>query len=65
MIPKWHEGELFAPGETIPSMQAHISRDPNGREVLSEDEQEPYGMKTRSTAVDRPVALLRRAAEGP
>ncbi|MGW7450402.1 hypothetical protein [Streptomyces sp. NPDC054787] len=65
VMPQWHEGELFAPGETIPSMQVHIFRDPNGREVLSEDEQEPYGMKTRSTAVDRPVALLRRAAESP
>ncbi|MFF8269623.1 hypothetical protein ACF059_19855 [Streptomyces sp. NPDC016562] len=65
VIPKWHEGELFAPGETIPYMQVHISRDPNSREVLSEDEQEPYGMKTRSTAVDRPVDLLRRAAQSP
>ncbi|MFD3468152.1 hypothetical protein ACFWWM_17630 [Streptomyces sp. NPDC058682] len=65
VIPKWRAGKLFAPGETVPSMQVHIARDPDSREVLSEDEQEPYGMKTRSTWVDQPVALLRRAAEKP
>ncbi|MFB7256514.1 hypothetical protein [Streptomyces nojiriensis] len=65
VIPKWRAGKLFAPGETVPYMQVHIARDPDSREVLSEDEQEPYGMKTRSTWVDQPVALLRRAAEKP
>ncbi|MCJ0874587.1 hypothetical protein [Streptomyces sp. AP-93] len=65
VIPNRREGELFGAGDTIPYMQVHIARDPDSREVLSEDEQEPYGMKTRSTAVDRPVALLRQAAERP
>ncbi|MFD9339137.1 hypothetical protein ACFWBF_32830 [Streptomyces sp. NPDC060028] len=65
VIPKWHEGKLFAPGDTVPYMQVHIARDPDSREVLNEDEQEPYGMKTRSTAVDQPVDLLRQAAERP
>ncbi|MDX2698293.1 hypothetical protein Sipo8835_08070 [Streptomyces ipomoeae] len=65
VIPKWREGRLFAPGDTIPYMQVHISRDPDSQEVLNEDEQEPYGMKTRDTAVDQPVALLRQAAEKP
>ncbi len=65
VIPKWHEGRPFAPGDTIPYMQVHIARDPDSQEVLSEDEQEPYGMKTRSTSVDQPVALFRRAAEKP
>ncbi|MGW5848908.1 hypothetical protein ACWFQ8_13320 [Streptomyces sp. NPDC055254] len=65
VIPTWREGKPFAPGDTIPYMQVHIARDPDSQEVLSEDEQEPYGMKTRSTSVDQPVALLRRAAEKP
>ncbi|GGS01299.1 hypothetical protein Snoj_71820 [Streptomyces nojiriensis] len=46
-------------------MQVHIARDPDSQEVLSEDEQEPYGMKTGSAAVDQLIALLRRAAEKP
>ncbi|MFC9592089.1 hypothetical protein ACFTUC_20145 [Streptomyces sp. NPDC056944] len=65
VIPKWREGRPFAPGDTIPFMQVHIARDPDSREVLSEDEQEPYGMKTESASVDQPIALLRRAAEKP
>ncbi|WP_330332700.1 hypothetical protein OHS33_25310 [Streptomyces sp. NBC_00536] len=63
VIPKWREGERFAPGDTDPFMEVHIARDPDSREVLSEDQQEPYGMKTVGTAADQPVALLRRAAE--
>ncbi|MGW6985158.1 hypothetical protein ACWGE1_37840 [Streptomyces sp. NPDC054932] len=48
--------------DAIPFMQVHISRDPDGREALSEDEQEPYGMKTLERGVDQPVAVLRRLA---
>lgn len=58
--PPW----LANPGDDF-YMEVHIARDPDSREVLSEDEQEPYGMKTRSTAVNQPVALLRQAAEKP
>ena len=65
MIPKWREGKLFAQGDTIPYMRVHIARDPDSRELLNEDEQEPYGMKTRSTTVDQPIALLRQAAGKP
>jgi len=48
--------------DAIPVMQVHISRHPDAREVLSENEQEPYGMKTLNQIVDQPVAVLRRAA---
>ncbi|MEV0186496.1 hypothetical protein AB0I54_45970 [Streptomyces sp. NPDC050625] len=48
--------------DAIPFMQVNISRDPDGREVLSEDEQEPYGMKTLNQSIDQPVTVLRRAA---
>ncbi|NXY94162.1 hypothetical protein HYE82_07140 [Streptomyces sp. BR123] len=50
--------------DAAPYMEVHISRDPDGREVLSEDEQEPYGMKTMSKGVDQPVAVLLRLAGG-
>ncbi|MER7000519.1 hypothetical protein [Streptomyces sp. NPDC000410] len=46
-------------------MQVHIARDPNSQEVLSEAQQEPYGMKTLEKGVDQPVALLRQLAEKP
>ncbi|WP_158943676.1 hypothetical protein [Streptomyces sp. NRRL S-378] len=48
--------------DAAPYMEVHISRDPDGREVLSEDEQEPYGMKTMKKGVDQPVAVLLRLA---
>ncbi|MFD9619510.1 hypothetical protein ACFWB2_19815 [Streptomyces virginiae] len=48
--------------DAAPYMEVHISRDPDGREVLSEDEQEPYGMKTMEKGVDQPVAVLLRLA---
>ncbi|MBY8845584.1 hypothetical protein [Streptomyces sp. SP2-10] len=48
--------------DAIPFMQVHISRHPDGREVLSEDEQEPYGMKTLNHSVDQPTSVLRQAA---
>ncbi|MEV6727586.1 MULTISPECIES: hypothetical protein [unclassified Streptomyces] len=38
-------------------MAVHITRDPDSREVLSEDEQEPYGTKTRSTVPGRREAV--------
>ncbi|MFE1791196.1 hypothetical protein ACFW7J_22890 [Streptomyces sp. NPDC059525] len=40
-----------------------IPRDPDSREVLSEDEQEPYGMTAESVSVDQPIALLRKGAD--
>ncbi|MFD7630839.1 hypothetical protein ACFV7Q_33260 [Streptomyces sp. NPDC059851] len=48
--------------DAAPHMEVHISRDPDGREVLSEDEQELYGMKTMDKGVDQPVAVLLRLA---
>ncbi|MFB6516457.1 hypothetical protein [Streptomyces sp. NPDC056401] len=60
-------GVVFLAGALVETVAAAAVFDYWGdsREVLSEDEQQPYGMKTRSTAVDQPVALLRRAPEQP
>jgi hypothetical protein len=65
VIPRSNKGRLFTPSDTDPYMQVHIARDPNSQEVLSEAQQEPYGMKTLDHGVDQPVALLRQLAEKP
>ncbi|MFE0200606.1 hypothetical protein ACFW0I_33355 [[Kitasatospora] papulosa] len=65
VIPKSNKRSWFAPGDTDPKMAVHIARDPNSEEQLSDEQQEPYGMKTLDDYVDRPVALLRQLAEKP
>ncbi|MEU9165803.1 hypothetical protein AB0D29_36715 [Streptomyces sp. NPDC048424] len=51
--------------ERTPYMSVHIARDLEGRQRLSDAEQEPYGMKTVSLVADLPVALLRSTAQNP
>jgi hypothetical protein len=63
ILPKWHEGVLFAKGDTEPDLQVSISRDPEGEEQLSDSEQEPYGMKTESRWTERSVDQLLKAAK--
>lgn len=65
VIPRSTKRGSFAPGDTDPKMEVHIARDPNSKEVLSEAQQEPYGMKTLHQDVDQPIALLRQLADKP
>ncbi|MGW8955537.1 hypothetical protein [Streptomyces sp. NPDC055709] len=65
VIPRSNKEREFAPGDTDPFMQVHIARDPSSQERLSDEQQEPYGMKTLDKAIDQPVALLRQQAEKP
>ncbi|MFE3493985.1 hypothetical protein ACFXOM_24240 [Streptomyces sp. NPDC059169] len=62
VIPRSRQG-WYSPGD--PYMQVHIARDPNSQERLSDEQQEPYGMKTLEQGLDQPVALLRQQAEKP
>ncbi|MEU3776243.1 hypothetical protein AB0F11_24140 [Streptomyces sp. NPDC032472] len=64
--PDWAAMWWVIPKENgaTPYMEVHIARDADSQERLSDAQQEPYGMKTLSTSVDQPVALLKKAA-GP
>ncbi|MBT2369523.1 hypothetical protein J7E88_30680 [Streptomyces sp. ISL-10] len=63
VTPKWNEQAGFAKGDTSPYLSVHISRDPGGQELLSESEQEPFGMKTMWIGTDQPITQLLKAAE--
>ncbi|WP_189986117.1 hypothetical protein [Streptomyces capoamus] len=63
ILPTWHEGDLFAKGDTEPDLKVSISRDPEGEERLSDPEQEPYGMKTETRWTERTVDQLLKAAK--
>lgn len=52
-----------AKGDTNPWLDVSISRDPEGKETLSDSEQEPYGMTTEKQSTERTVDQLLRAAK--
>ncbi|MEU1446081.1 hypothetical protein, partial [Streptomyces mirabilis] len=63
VFPKWQEGVDFAEGDTDPDLVPSISRDPEGVELLSDSEQEPYGMTTHSRWAERSLDELLKAAK--
>ncbi|MFF4158972.1 hypothetical protein [Streptomyces sp. NPDC001678] len=64
VLPKWNDQAGFAKGDTDPYMTVDISRAPEGKETLSESEQEPYGMKTMWSGTDQTVdQLLKKAGK--
>ncbi|MFD7403573.1 hypothetical protein ACFV7R_13080 [Streptomyces sp. NPDC059866] len=62
VLPQWWEGAPFAKGDTDPYMHVSIFRDPEGKQTLSDSEQEPYGMKTMDIWTERTIAQLLEAA---
>jgi hypothetical protein len=63
VFPKWQKGDDFAQGDTDPRLKVSISRDRDGKEVLSDSEQEPYGMKTESRWAEISIDQLLKAAK--
>ncbi|MEU1481838.1 hypothetical protein [Streptomyces sp. NPDC005760] len=63
VLPKWREGDFFTRSGTDPYLTVAISRDPDGEEILSDSEQEPYGMKTMTQSTDRTFSQLMEAAK--
>lgn len=63
VFPKWQKGGDFAKGDTDPQLKVSISRDPDGEELLSDSEQEPYGMKTESRWAENSIDQLLKAAK--
>ncbi|MFI2351017.1 hypothetical protein ACH492_29145 [Streptomyces sp. NPDC019443] len=62
VLPKWREGADWAEGDTDPYMTVSISRDPEAEQQLSDDEQEPYGMKTLNISKGQTMEQLLKAA---
>ncbi|MEU6709461.1 hypothetical protein [Streptomyces wuyuanensis] len=56
IIPKSNKRSSFAVGGTEPHMEVRNARDPNSKERPSDEQQEPYGMKTLEDSVEWPVA---------
>ncbi|GGS93827.1 hypothetical protein [Streptomyces cinerochromogenes] len=58
----WDERPLVAKGDTDPYLYVSIARKANGSEELSDSEQEPYGMNTKSRWAEMSVDQLLKAA---
>ncbi|MFF3321289.1 hypothetical protein [Streptomyces sp. NPDC002889] len=62
VLPKWREGDYWAEGDTDPYMKVSISRDPEAEQLLSDSQQEPYGMKTLDVVAGQTMGQLLKAA---
>ncbi|MEV5842212.1 hypothetical protein AB0M32_09570 [Streptomyces sp. NPDC051985] len=62
LLPRWDHCPLAAKGETCPKLSVGIARNPDGSESLTDEEQEPYGMATKTRWAEESVDQLLKAA---